>query len=228
MLLQGNAGQESRAGLFLEDVKRFVPDYDSMAQKMIALLQTEWPKRILDIGSGAGNIDMMILDNVPASRIDCVEMSKDMVKASISTLGRHLDRAEIIHKDVADFNPEGKYDAIISNLVFHNMSIGEKARLLGRIRGWLAPHGIFIWGDMIRLGQKEKEKNAQKKTCAQRLGSAIRRGKDKKPSETISKGAENDYPLTEEETSKLADEAGFSEFFLEWKRGGFAIFSMRK
>ena len=214
-----------RACVFLKEVKSFVPDYDEMVGKIIALLQKEWPKRILDIGSGAGNIDMLILDLVPASEIDCVETSKEMANVSVSTLGRHLDRAEIIHKDVMDFNPEGKYDAIISNLVLHNMAVEEKARLLGRIRGWLAPHGIFIWSDMTRHEKKE----AKKGPCMQRLGIAMRHGAGKRPAEAaIMKGAEHDYPLTEEETSKLADEAGFAGFFLEWKRGGFAIFSMRR
>ncbi len=91
-----------------------------MLEAIIALLETELPKEILDIGSGVGNVDMLILDNTPASRIDCVEFSPDMARASVSSLSRYMDRAKVIMKDVMDFNPGQKYDAVLSNLVLRN------------------------------------------------------------------------------------------------------------
>jgi|GEM_PF-1533032 len=227
--------QDKKPETFLEDIRKFAPDYNEMADRIIALLQAEWPRRVLDIGSGAGNIDMMILDIVPASRIDCVEASRDMIKVSVSTLGRHLDRATLIHRDVMDFNPEGRYDAIMSNLVLHGMTREEKARLLARIHGWLADGGLFVWGDLIRQEQKEPAKEAWKKRLNIKLPSVFRRGAgggaekktEEKTPQTETKTAQ-DYPLTEEETIRLCSEAGFSGAFAAWKRGNFAVFSMRK
>jgi len=230
MLFSIRRHQDKRPDKFIEGIKNFAPDYDEMAEKIIALLQAEWPRRILDIGSGAGNIDMMILDLVPVSKIDCVEASRDMVNVSVSTLGRHLDRAEIIHKDVMDFNPEGSYEAIISNLVIHSMTMEEKAKLLGRIHEWLVPNGLFVWGDLIKKEQKDV-KDEQKKHLNIRLPSALRRGANRElANEKSGKETEDaqDHPLTMEETMKLCTEAGFSGAFAAWKRGSFAVFSMRK
>jgi len=249
MLFSIRRHQDKRPDKFIEGIKNFAPDYDEMlrtssasepkrdmpdseavsgmAEKIIALLQAEWPRRILDIGSGAGNIDMMILDLVPVSKIDCVEASPEMVRVSVSTLGRHLDRAEIIHKDVMDFNPEGSYEAIMSNLALHSMTMEEKAKLLGRIHGWLVPSGLFVWGDLIRQEKTEPHRE----TYAQRLGHAFRHSPGSAAAEeNPGKETEDaqDHPLTMEETMKLCTEAGFSGAFAAWKRGSFAVFSMRK
>ena len=214
-----------RAGMFAEYVRRFVPYYDVMVDKIIGLLQVEWPRRILDIGSGAGNIDLRILDTVPVSRIDCVEASTEMVKVSMATIGRNIDRAEIIHKNVMDFNPEGRYDAILSNLVLHNLTKEQKAMLLRMIRNWLVDGGLFIWGDLM----KHESRDVSRMMALKRFRQAVRLGADKKMAEeTLEREAEQDYPLTEEEMTSMAEDAGFGSVFVAWKRGSFAILAMRK
>ena len=45
--------------------------------------------------------------------------------------------------------PEGPFDLVASALAVHHLHDVDKAELFGRVRGVLAPGGLFVLGDVV-------------------------------------------------------------------------------
>ena len=67
------------------------------------------------IGSGAGNVEEVILQKAPEANITCVEILPEMVEASKQRLLKYKERVKIVAADALDFQPTEIYDALVSN-----------------------------------------------------------------------------------------------------------------
>jgi len=213
------------AGKYLLEARRFVPKYDEILKQVIDLIKIKTPNKILDIGCGVGNLEELILKKVPNSEIICVEASPEMVKVAHSKLIRYKKNIKIVEVDILDFKPNKKYDLIISNLVFHNISYNKKEKLLKKIRGWLKSEGVFIWGDLIKYDNKK----IQEFFVDYRLKFGLSRGGSKKfAKENFEKEERDDFPLSIEKTLKILKKIGYRQPKIVWSHDTFAIFYMKK
>ena len=82
-------------------------------------LQEAAVKNILDIGAGTGLLSLMLAQKTTAS-IDAVEIDTAGFEQAKENIAKSpfKDRIEIINADITQFNPEKKYDYIISNPPF--------------------------------------------------------------------------------------------------------------
>ena len=209
---------------YLSRVRILVPKYDEMTQLIIDLIRRKSPSYLLDIGPGIGHLDRLVLTALPETQITAVEASKEMHQVCQRTLDLHYGRIRLLHQDIVEFEPNEKYDAIFSNLVLHNVPYDEKKALLKKLRRWLRPGGIFIWGDMIRFEDSE----VQEYFVQIRLGIALEHGVTKELiHQNFEKERHHDYPLTIKETFQLGQEAGFSAVESIWVHDTFSIFLMR-
>jgi tRNA1Val (adenine37-N6)-methyltransferase len=74
---------------------------------------------ILDIGSGTGLLSLMLAQKTNAT-IDTVEIDANAFEQAKENIAQssHKNRIEIFNTDIAAFNPNKKYDCIISNPPF--------------------------------------------------------------------------------------------------------------
>lgn len=206
-------------------IRQLVPRYDEMVELIVDLLRLSDPRTVLDIGAGVGNVSSAVLQAFPGARVTVLEPSHEMFTEAARTLSDFSGRAELVNQDVLDFVPERGFDAIFSNLVLHNIPLGEKRRLLGDLIGWLEPGGSFIWGDLIRYSDQRLQAHYidYRKRFAAESGC---------PSEVVEKDsrkeAELDHPLTAEQTLDEARTAGFGQVSLAWAHDMFAIFHLTK
>ncbi|HDD46560.1 MAG TPA: class I SAM-dependent methyltransferase [Candidatus Aenigmarchaeota archaeon] len=226
----------SIAERYLVEVRRFVPRYDEMVEQITDLLEMNFANfaredlqeiKMLDIGSGVGNVEVCILQKLPNSHITCIDASPEMVKAFESNLAKYNSyegRVIIVNQDILTFEPEEQYDAILSNLVLHNIPYKEKEGLVRKIRDWLTLDGIFVWGDLIRY----KNRDIQNYFVNYRLNFALEKGAQEEfARESFEKEEKYDWPLTIEETLSLAKRAGFQADNV-WVHDTFAIFYMKR
>ncbi|MFH0970591.1 MAG: class I SAM-dependent methyltransferase [Candidatus Diapherotrites archaeon] len=210
---------------YLLEARRFIPKYDEMAEEVTDILTLFSPTRILDIGSGIGNIERLIFQKLPNSTIACVETSPDMARTSRINLEQYARKVQVINQDILDFLPNESYDAVVSNIVLHNVPYKRKPALFERINGWLADGGVLVWSDLI----KYSDEKIQQHVLNQRLRFALEKGATQEfARENFDKETKHDYPLTPMESIELLKEAGFQNIQIKWMHGAFSIFYARK
>lgn len=100
--------------------------------------------RVLDLGCGWGSTALFIAEHWPSSRVVAVSNSK-LQREFI--LGRAyeqgLGNVEVVTADINRFQPEGRFDRIVSVEMFEH--VRNYAALMGRVASWLEPEGkLFV------------------------------------------------------------------------------------
>ena len=207
---------------YLLEVRRFVPNYDSLVKLISSKIIESFPQDILDIGAGVGNVDDIILSELKNATITCVEPAEQMVKVCKLTLQKYGERAKVVNVKVEDFSYD-KYDIVFSNLVLHN--VRNKSKVLYGIRNSLKEGGSFIWGDLIRY-----KKVTQKLLVGYRHILAYLKGANFNFVIEDLRKERKDLKLSIEETIALCNKVGFKNPRLIYQtyQGTAAVFYMEK
>jgi len=99
---------------------------------------------ILELGCGWGSLSLTMARRFPKARIVAVSNSTPQrlfIEQQASAAG--LGNLRVITCDMNHFQPEGRFDRIVSVEMFEHMANWQT--LLARARGWLAPEGrLFL------------------------------------------------------------------------------------
>lgn len=201
-------------------IRQLVPRYDDMVGTVVDLVARCAPASALDLGAGTGTVTAAVLQRVPGARVVAVEVSDAMAADADNRLAPYGARAQVIHQDVLDYAPDKGFDVVLSSLVLHNLPLPEKTSLLAAIHDWLLPGGVFVWADLVRF----TDRRMQQHFVSQRRDHALAHGA---PHELVranfEKEANDDHPLTIEETLSLGRRVGFDEGQVVWAHDTFAI-----
>ena len=87
-------------------------------------------KHILDIGTGTGLIALMLAQRNSNARIDALEIDKSASKQASQNFenSNWKNSLSIINNAVQNYNPENKYDCIVSNPPFFENSYSAKGK----------------------------------------------------------------------------------------------------
>jgi SAM-dependent methyltransferase len=110
--------------------------YGAINQDVLARVPRE-ASRVLDVGCGTG-----ALGRVVKERLGCELVGLTHTEAEAELAAVHLDRVLVC--DLNDFEPGGlgKFDCVICSHVLEHLYRPE--RLLGQLKGSLAPGGVLI------------------------------------------------------------------------------------
>lgn len=101
-------------------------------------------QRVLELGCGWGSFSLWAAETYPASRITAVSNAasqRRFIEAQCRSRG--IGNLEVVTADMIRFEPEGRFDRIVSVEMFEHMRNWEQ--LLSRISTWLEPHGrLFV------------------------------------------------------------------------------------
>lgn len=99
---------------------------------------------VLELGCGWGSLSLFMAEKFPEARFTGVSNSrtqKQHIDAEIAKRG--LENLRIVTADMNAFQPEGKFDRVVSVEMFEHMRNYEA--LLGRVAGWLKGEGkLFV------------------------------------------------------------------------------------
>lgn len=100
-----------------------------------AWANAENPKKILDIGTGTGLILLMLAQRFSESKLIGVEIDENAFEEAKLNVSESIfkERCSVIHSSLQEFNSEEKFDLIVSNppffeLTYHDISPRNTAR----------------------------------------------------------------------------------------------------
>lgn len=100
-----------------------------------AWANAENPKKILDIGTGTGLILLMLAQRFSESKLIGVEIDENAFEEAKLNVSESIfkERCSVIHSSLQEFNSEEKFDLIVSNppffeLTYHEISPRNTAR----------------------------------------------------------------------------------------------------
>ena len=100
-------------------------------------------QRILELGCGWGSLTLWMAEKYPGSTITAVSNSasqREYIEDEVSKRG--LRNVTVLTRDMNVFEPEQRYDRIVSVEMFEHMR--NWPQLFGRVAGWLVPGGRFF------------------------------------------------------------------------------------
>jgi len=174
--------------------------------------------RYLNLGTGPGNLDVVLLEHFPGANAIVLDTSLAMLNAARKELAAFGDRVEYARADLstADWlgTVAGPFDFVISARTIHNLSEPRRIRELYReIRGLTGHGGTFLNLDYVRPAKAELA----------HLGGWVTRD-----SEARFVGTSHDVTLlpgTLQEHLGWLGEAGFNTVEVYWKEMDLALIS---
>lgn len=200
------------------EVNRFVPGY---AEEIVPLVTNEIIRKaqngaVLDIGSGVGNVDEIIINQASPQSVDLVEISGPMIEESKRRLKDKNSTLRFHEMSAVDFEAEpNSFDAVLSNLVIHNIPYKEKVRLITNIYRWLKEGGIFIWSDLVSFSDTAELERcfAERKKIALAMGAT-----NDFAEENFKKERQEDHMITADQMTELLKQAGFRDIEILWTK----------
>jgi cyclopropane-fatty-acyl-phospholipid synthase len=100
-------------------------------------------QRVLDLGCGWGSFSLWCAKRYPHTRVVAVSNSKSQAEAIRQAADRaFLDNLSVVTADVNAFEPEGRFDRVVSIEMFEH--VRNHGALLARIARWLEPDGLLF------------------------------------------------------------------------------------
>jgi trans-aconitate 2-methyltransferase len=114
--------------------ERSRPFFDLLAQ-----VQCEAPKSIVDLGCGPGTLTKTLVERWPMAKVVGMDYSREMLEQAktLSVLGR----LEFVEGDIGRWSPSAPVELIVSNAAFQ--WVGDHERLLARLFDMLTNDGTL-------------------------------------------------------------------------------------
>ena len=133
---------------YLDEIRREVPDYDTLQQEVGEASAIDGVERILDLGAGTGVTSLAVLARHPAASLCLVDENAEMLAVAKTQIpADRLGTVEV--GDLRDDLPRGPIDLVVSALAVHHLDSAEKRALFDRVRDRLRPAGRFVLADVV-------------------------------------------------------------------------------
>ncbi|WOO42401.1 class I SAM-dependent methyltransferase [Rubellicoccus peritrichatus] len=182
---------------------------------------------VLDIGCGAGNYTLMLLQRLRGLNCTLLDLSQPMLeRASERVDAFGAGSVSVIQADVRDADFEaGSFDIILAAAVLHHLRSDEEWReVFTKLYQWLRPGGAIWIYDMTRAAIHQLDALKQERYSAYLMGLQGEEYRDK----VFAYIEKEDTPHSLPFQLDLLREVGFSAVEVLHKNGPFAAFGAMK
>ncbi len=112
-------------------------------------------RHVLDLGCGAGNYSLALLERLPNLDVTLVDLSAPMLQRAAGRVGAATSgRVTTLQADVRDVDlPASSFDVVLAAAVFHHLREAEEwRRVFAACHRWLTPGGSLWIVDLIAHG----------------------------------------------------------------------------
>jgi tRNA (cmo5U34)-methyltransferase len=142
---------EAEAKEFDGLILKLIPYYHDMINALVTALPFKnlKPIKVLDLGSGTGNISKAVKERFPKAQITCIDLAENMVEMARFKLSKY-DDIEYHVADFCEFEFSDDYDAVVSSLALHHLQTDQtKKAVYNKIYNALKKGGVFYNADTI-------------------------------------------------------------------------------
>ncbi len=135
---------------YTEKICRWVPHYQGMISSLSNQFPKDfYPKEIMDLGCGNGNISQLLLQQFPNATFHLVDGSEEMIKGCKNRFSKK-ENIEYYHTFFQDLSfPKHSLDVLTAGLALHHLTAEEKQTIYPKIYQWLKPNGYFTFTDLV-------------------------------------------------------------------------------
>ncbi|MGB7968959.1 MAG: methyltransferase domain-containing protein [Methanobacterium sp.] len=214
---------EEEAKEFDSTILKLIPRYDDMINCMVSVIPFDNSEdfKLLDLGSGTGNITKAVKERYSHSKISCIDIAENMIQMAKIKLQNYTD-IEYYIGDFSEFDFDDKYDVIVSSLALHHIKTNEdKKKFYSKIYSALKKGGIFLNSDVV-LGSNEKLSQIYREKW---IDFMLQNLPEKEVKEKwLPKQIEEDFPAPLNNHLKWLDEKGFKSIDVIWKYYGLVVY----
>jgi putative AdoMet-dependent methyltransferase len=152
---------DNEAGDYDQEVRNEVDPirtgYQDVLLWTIKEAQINPTSRVLELGSGTGNLSQLIRS---CGELVSVDVSEKMEAIAQPKLG-HLTNRRFVKADILEVFTKGlgRFDAVISTYAIHHLTDREKQRVFALVFESLLPGGSAVFGDlMVQNADQKREK----------------------------------------------------------------------
>lgn len=131
--------------------------YEGLAQDIFRTLPADAEKpRILDIGAGAGQNALPLLQANAHVHITLVDLSAEMMSHARHILQAYADRITLVTADINDYllAATEPFTAVTSAFAIHNMQPTDRKRLFESLPRVLKPNAVFVAFDKYAVADE--------------------------------------------------------------------------
>jgi tRNA (cmo5U34)-methyltransferase len=128
-----------------------IPCYDDFYGIAVEWLhfKTSSTPKILDLGAGTGIFSQFVLEKYPQADITLLDFSEQMLSVARERF-KDIKNISFQVADMMGFEPQQKYDAVISSLAIHHLSDEDKQKLFKKIHSILNDGGVFVNAEQVK------------------------------------------------------------------------------
>lgn len=107
---------------------------------------------ILDLGCGAGNFTLKVLQTVGSLDCHLVDLSRPMLERAEQRVHEAGARSVCVYQsDIRQLSlPEGTFDVVVAGAMLHHLrAVNEWDQVFGQVWRWLKPGGRFYVADLV-------------------------------------------------------------------------------
>jgi tRNA (cmo5U34)-methyltransferase len=184
---------------------------------------TPGARALLDVGCGAGNYSLKLLERLPDMEVTLVDLSRPMLERAWERVSAATgENVEIIQADVRDAELEEKrFDVIVAAAVLHHLRTDQEwEAVFSRFHRWLRPGGAVWISDYI-----EQDTPGVQQVMQRRFGEYLTQLKDADYRDKVFAYIEaEDSPRSLVFQLDLLRKVGFTKVDVLHKNGPFAAF----
>lgn len=129
-------------------IERCFPRYREMLWALLDYLPDKLRvERILELGSGTGNLSVLLHQRFPGATLDLVDVAAESLQHCRDRLGDD-ERCRFHAIDFRSMEfPENEFDLVISSIAIHHLTSPEKQALFRQLFSRLRPGGVLAYAD---------------------------------------------------------------------------------
>jgi putative AdoMet-dependent methyltransferase len=130
--------------------------YDAVLAKVAELCGAAPGKRVLDIGTGTGNLALSLLDR--GATVVGLDPSRKMLDIAAEKLKARagLELQQVTEPFMKIPFGDNEFDAVVSTYSFHHVHPGKKRACIIEMLRVLKPGGVWVIGDLIFQDEDEE------------------------------------------------------------------------